>query len=208
MESFFEYVVKPPAGYEKTRRRKRNLIILYLFVGVILPVAVFFIPFVNRLIVPVFFVCVISDIAVFYLTWPKTKPEYEYAVELDEFRLSVIYGGRIRRVLIRTELRKAELIAPNNGMYKNKINDFETVKAILTEAKAVLENVDSFDNDTLFSSLMPLTEKLSYKTGTIMWCVRIAVSGLGATPGGATEIMEVIGKEESLARIAKAFEVL
>ena len=124
MESFFEYVVKPPVGYEKTRRRKRNLIILYLFVGVILPVAVLFIPFVNRLIVPAFFVCVITDIAVFYLTWPKTKPEYEYAIELDEFRLSVIYGGRIRRVLIRTELRKAELIAPNNGMYKNKINDF------------------------------------------------------------------------------------
>ena len=91
---------------------------------------------------------------------------------------------------------------------KNKINDFETVKTILTEAKAVLENVDSFDNDTLFSSLMPLTEKLSYKTGTIMWCVRIAVSGLSATPGGATEIMEVIGKEESLARIAKALEAL
>jgi glutamyl-tRNA synthetase len=34
-----------------------------------------------------------------------------------------------------------------------------------------------------------------------MWCVRIAVSGMAATPGGATEIMEVIGKEESLKRI-------
>ena len=41
-----------------------------------------------------------------------------------------------------------------------------------------------------------------------MWCVRIAVSGLSATPGGATEIMEVIGKEESLKRIDLAMAKL
>ena len=84
---------------------------------------------------------------------------------------------------------------------KNKISEFDTVKIVLTEAKNVLTSVDSFDNDTLFASLMPLCEKLTLKTGTLMWCIRIAVSGLTATPGGATEIMEVIGKEESLKRI-------
>ena len=87
---------------------------------------------------------------------------------------------------------------------KNKISDFEIVKTVLTEAKAVLEGVDSFDNDTLFAALTPLAEKLGVKVGTLMWCVRIAVSGLGATPGGATEIMEVIGKAESLKRIDAA----
>ena len=51
---------------------------------------------------------------------------------------------------------------------------------------------------------MPIAEKLSIKTGTLMWCVRIAVSGMAATPGGATEIMEVIGKDESLRRIELA----
>ena len=87
---------------------------------------------------------------------------------------------------------------------KNKIADFEIVKTVLTEAKAVLEGVESFDNDTLFATLSPLAEKLAVKVGTLMWCVRIAVSGLSATPGGATEIMEVIGKEESLKRIDAA----
>ena len=84
---------------------------------------------------------------------------------------------------------------------KNKISEFETVKLVLTKAREILANVESFDNDTLFAALAPLTESLSLKTGTIMWCVRIAVSGMTATPGGATEIMEVIGKNESLARI-------
>ena len=87
---------------------------------------------------------------------------------------------------------------------KNKIADFEIVKTVLTEAKAVLEVVESYDNDTLFAALTPLAEKLGVKVGTLMWCVRIAVSGLGATPGGATEIMEVIGKAESLKRIDAA----
>lgn len=87
---------------------------------------------------------------------------------------------------------------------KNKISEFDTVKTVLTEAKAVLGELDTFDNDTLFASLVPLTEKLGLKTGTIMWCIRIAVSGMAATPGGATEIMEVIGKAESLARIDAA----
>ena len=91
---------------------------------------------------------------------------------------------------------------------KNKIADFEIVKTVLTEAKALLCDVESFDNDTLFASLSPLAEKLSVKVGTLMWCVRIAVSGLSATPGGATEIMEVIGKDESLKRIDLAMAKL
>ena len=91
---------------------------------------------------------------------------------------------------------------------KNKIADFEIVKTVLAEAKAVLVGVESFDNDTLFASLTPLAEKLGIKVGTLMWCVRIAVSGLSATPGGATEIMEVIGKDEALKRIDVALAKL
>ena len=87
---------------------------------------------------------------------------------------------------------------------KNKISEFDTVKLVLNNAREILSNVDSFDNDTLFAALAPLTESLGLKTGTIMWCIRIAVSGMTATPGGATEIMEVIGKDESLSRIDSA----
>ena len=91
---------------------------------------------------------------------------------------------------------------------KNKISEFDTVKLVLTKAREILASVDSFDNDTLFAALAPLTEALGLKTGTIMWCIRIAVSGMTATPGGATEIMEVIGKNESLTRIDAALAKL
>ena len=91
---------------------------------------------------------------------------------------------------------------------KNKIADFDIVKSVLTEALAAVEGVESFDNDTLFAALVPIAEKLGVKNGTVMWCVRIAVSGMSATPGGATEIMEVIGKAESISRIKTALNKL
>ena len=120
--------------------------------------------------------------------------------------------------LLRTRIFKLSEINERMGLFislpeydkelflnkKNKIAEFDTVKLVLTEARKILADVESFDNDTLFSALAPLTESLGLKTGTIMWCIRIAVSGMTATPGGATEIMEVIGKDESLSRIDSA----
>ena len=91
---------------------------------------------------------------------------------------------------------------------KNKIADFEIVKTVLTEAKDIIESLEAFDNDSLFAALTPIAEKLGVKTGTVMWCIRIAVSGMSATPGGATEIMEVIGKDEAYSRISIALNKL
>ena len=124
--------------------------------------------------------------------------------------------------LLRTRISKLSEINERMGLFislpeydkelflnkKNKISEFDTVKLVLTEARKILADVESFDNDTLFSALAPLTESLGLKTGTIMWCIRIAVSGMTATPGGATEIMEVIGKNESLSRIDSALDRL
>ena len=50
--------------------------------------------------------------------------------------------------------------------------------------------------------------KRGVKTGFVMWLIRTAVSGKQMTPAGATEIMEVLGKEESLNRIRKGIEIL
>ena len=158
----------------------------------------------------------------------------EYIHKLDDAKFNELVAGFIKTeipeninrekmlALLKTRMSKLSEIDEKMAFFialpeydkelflnkKNKIADFEIVKTVLTEAKAILEGVQSFDNDTLFASLMPIAEKLAIKTGTLMWCVRIAVSGMAATPDGATEIMEVIGKEESLSRIDKAIEKL
>ena len=42
----------------------------------------------------------------------------------------------------------------------------------------------------------------------MMWPIRTAVSGKQMTPGGATELMALLGKEESIARIEAAIAKL
>ncbi len=91
---------------------------------------------------------------------------------------------------------------------KNKIDDLAVVKNVLVSSLDVLTALSSFDNDSIFAAFAPLSEKLGMKLGAVMWCLRIAVSGLTATPGGATEIMEVIGKDETVARVQKAIALL
>ena len=75
---------------------------------------------------------------------------------------------------------------------------------LLTEVKPVLEAADVFDNDSLFELLKGFAAEHEYKTGFVMWPLRTAVSGKAATPGGATELMSLLGKEETLKRIDAA----
>ncbi len=86
---------------------------------------------------------------------------------------------------------------------KNKVTA-ENAKDILNNALPVLTDVTEWNNDTLYTALLGVAEGMGVKSGAVMWAVRIAVAGLAVTPGGATEIMEVLGKEETLRRIAIA----
>ena len=66
----------------------------------------------------------------------------------------------------------------------------------------------TYSNDALYETLSKYVADNGVKTGFVMWPIRTAVSGKQMTPAGATEIMEVLGKEESLARIRKGIEKL
>ncbi|MEG0996335.1 MAG: glutamate--tRNA ligase, partial [Clostridia bacterium] len=60
-------------------------------------------------------------------------------------------------------------------------------------ARPVLEALPDFSEDALKEVLMALAAQNGMKTGQIMWPVRIAISGLASTPGGATEIAYLLG---------------
>lgn len=84
----------------------------------------------------------------------------------------------------------------------------ESSLAVLQEVLPVLEALEDYSNDAIYAALSGFVAEKEYKNGYVLWPVRTAVSGKQMTPGGATEIMEVIGKEESLARIQGAIEKL
>lgn len=88
-------------------------------------------------------------------------------------------------------------------LYENRKtkNDAENSLKLLQEVLPLLEKQEDFSNDALFSLLSAFGKERGYKTGFIMWPIRIALSGRRMTPAGATEILSVLGKEESLSRL-------
>ncbi|XME03477.1 glutamate--tRNA ligase [Lachnospiraceae bacterium C1.1] len=79
---------------------------------------------------------------------------------------------------------------------------------ILKELLPVLESTEDYSNDALYELIKDFVAKKGCKNGQALWPVRTALSGKQMTPGGATELMEVLGKEESLVRIKAAIEKL
>ena len=90
---------------------------------------------------------------------------------------------------------------------KMKTNE-ETSLEVLTEILPLLEVQEDYSNDALYAMLCKFVEENGVKNGYVMWPIRTAVSGKQMTPGGATELMELLGKEESIARVKKGIELL
>ena len=98
----------------------------------------------------------------------------------------------------------------DSSMYchKKMKTDEASSLAVLKDTLPILENLEDYSNDSLFGVLSEYAKEKEYKTGFVMWPLRTAVSGKQMTPAGATEIMEIIGKEETIRRIKAAIEKL
>ncbi|MFA5562500.1 MAG: glutamate--tRNA ligase [Eubacteriales bacterium] len=90
---------------------------------------------------------------------------------------------------------------------KNKVTE-EQARGYLAAALPVLEGLTEWEGAALYQAMTELAARLDCKPAALLWCLRIAVSGLLVTPGGATEIMAVIGRDESLLRVRAALDKL
>ena len=90
---------------------------------------------------------------------------------------------------------------------KMKTNPEISLK-VLKETIPVLEAQEDYSNDALFETLSNFAKEHEYKNGQVMWPIRTALSGEAFTPGGATQLLEILGKEEGIARLYKAVEKL
>ena len=89
------------------------------------------------------------------------------------------------------------------GLYTHKKmkTNAETSLAVLKEILPVLEGLSDWSLESINSAMADLVAKLGVKNGYVLWPLRVAVSGKQFTPGGGTEIAELLGKEETLRRI-------
>jgi glutamyl-tRNA synthetase len=87
-------------------------------------------------------------------------------------------------------------------------SSLESSRLVLASIPAILSGLPEWTNDALAAALASWGKEHALKTGTVMWPVRIALSGLEVTPGGATEIAEVLGRDETLRRVAMSLTKL
>lgn len=103
-----------------------------------------------------------------------------------------------------------ELPEYDTDMYTHK--KMKTDKAssleVLREVLPLLEKQADYSNDGLYQMLVHYVEEKGCKNGYVMWPIRTAVSGRQMTPAGATEIMEILGRDETRRRIRKGIEML
>lgn len=92
--------------------------------------------------------------------------------------------------------------------HKKMKTDAAVSLTALKAALPVLEKAETWENDALYAALTGLAGEMGMKNSQILWPVRTALSGKAATPGGATELAELLGKGESVRRILKGIEKL
>lgn len=90
---------------------------------------------------------------------------------------------------------------------KSKTN-LENAPAILKTVTERLEALENWNCDAIKELLINLATELELKNGTVMWPARIAASGQTVTPGGAVEILDILGKDETLRRLNIGLEKL
>ena len=92
--------------------------------------------------------------------------------------------------------------------HKKMKTDAASSLEVLQEILPILEAQEDYSNDALYQTLLSYVEKKGCKNGYVMWPIRTAASGKQMTPAGATEIMEILGKDESIRRIKVGIEKL
>ena len=96
------------------------------------------------------------------------------------------------------------------ALYENKKmkTNPEIAAKALQLVLPVLENITDWTNENLFNTLKETAIANEMKNGQILYPVRIALSGKETTPGGATELAHILGKDETLKRLKAAISKL
>jgi glutamyl-tRNA synthetase len=130
----------------------------------------------------------------------------------DEDKLLALAKGRVQifseiaeKVDFLEEFGEYDLALFENQKQKSSK---DLAKDILPKIKETLSGVAEWNNSALFSVLVELSQSLEIKKQALLWVTRIAITGKESTAGGATEVADLLGKEETLKRIDFSINLL
>lgn len=131
---------------------------------------------------------------------------------LDFVKISTLLQPRISHLSQIPEmisfLKELPVYPSEFYIHKKMKTTMESSLEKLIDIYPVLQQTSSWDHDTIHSLLVQYAVDHEEKNGQIMWPIRTALSGIEVTPGGAVELLTILGKDESLRRICKGIELL
>ena len=143
------------------------------------------------------------------------KEQFDLALkdkELDRIKLAKILKQRTTKLSDVAEKIDFfyELPEYDKELFINKKSktNLENAPVMLKASYDALFSMENWDFDSIHDTLLNLAAELEVKNGTVMWPVRISVAGKTVTPGGAVEILDILGREESLRRMELGLEKL
>ena len=132
--------------------------------------------------------------------------------ELDYKKISALVKTRIETLLDIKDMIDffEELPDYDIAMYTHKKmkTDSESSLKVLKDLLSQFEALEDYTETNIEAIIMAYVAEQGIKNGQGLWPIRTAVSGKQSTPGGAYEIMNILGKEESLRRIKIAIDKL
>ena len=141
-----------------------------------------------------------------YLDKALTKPglDKKHIAQLVKTRIEV-FPDIEEMVDFFNELKDYDIAMYEHKKMKSTV---ESSLKVLKDMESVLDEWEDYSNDALYGMLTDYAAKNELKNGVVLWPLRTALSGKQMTPAGATEILEILGKEESLNRIRKGIELI
>lgn len=143
------------------------------------------------------------------------KPYFDQSKVKDKYDYKALAKLLIPRVEILSEIPEKVNFLEEFGEYDVDMYEHKKMKitkemalANLKEIEKVYKDESVWTDENLKAVAMSLAEKLGCKSGQIFLPLRLALTGVASTPGGATEMAELLGKEESMRRLRFSIELL
>jgi len=142
---------------------------------------------------------VFAELALPYLKESVKKPSVDYAY------LAKLTQSRVNFVKECGELVDFIDVLPDYDIelytHKKMKTNSEVAKQAVTAAIEALKPIANWTHDVLSTTVTETAEANGLSKGQILWSIRTALSGKPTTPCGATEICEILGKDETLRRL-------
>ena len=143
------------------------------------------------------------------------EPYIRQAVKNEAYDAAAIAALLQQRTEVLTEIPEKldffdELPAYDTELFvhKKSKSDRQSSLEVLQRIVPVFRDLETWDDESILNAMVKQAEELGAKNAKVMWPVRIAAAGKAVTPGGAVEICRILGKDETLRRLAVAIEKL